>query len=145
MARIIQTGDTPAKRRHFHIRSCAEVLRLMAERREFDEECRDMAAFMVYSLRGIHETIEGSAVAWDDRNYWKKAEALRHKWRWTRVAADEIEGYIRAESWYELPHYLVTLVPHFSDVKVSAITRNADLWCGALRSLLKTPANAASA
>ena len=32
MARVIQTGETPAKRRHAHRRSCAEVLRLLAER-----------------------------------------------------------------------------------------------------------------
>lgn len=120
-----------------HIRSCAEVLRLMAQRPEFDDESRDMAAFMAHSLRGIFKTIDESAAAWDEKNYWKKAEALRHKWRWTLAAADEIEAFLRGAAWYELSHYLVTLIPHFSDVKISAITRDADWWCGAYRSLMK--------
>ena len=137
MSRIIQTGDTPAKRRRMHIRSCAEVLRLMALRPEFDDESKDMASFMVFSLRGIFKTIDESAAAWDEKNYWKKAEALRHKWRWTRQAADDIEALILAGSWYELSHHLITLIPHFSDVKISAITRDPDWWCGAHNSLRK--------
>lgn len=144
MSRVIQTGDTPAKRRRMHIRSCAEVLRLMAQRPEFDDESRDMAAFMVFSLRGIYDTIEESASAWDEKNYWKKAEALRHKWRWTRKAADEMESLIRADSWYELSHFLVTLIPHFSDVKISAITRDADWWVGAYRTLTRPSRSVAS-
>ena len=31
MGRITNTGDTPAKQRHAHIRSCAEALRLLAQ------------------------------------------------------------------------------------------------------------------
>jgi hypothetical protein len=143
MSRIIQTGDTAAKRRHFHVRSCAEVLRLMADRSGLDEETRDMAAFMALSLRGVHETIEGSAEAWDDKNYWKKAEALRHEWRWTLAAAEEIESRLKANDWYELSHYLVTLIPRFAGVKVSAITRDPDNWCGAYRALMKASLSAA--
>lgn len=138
MGRVIQTGETAAKRRRAHIRSCAEVLRLMAQRPEFDDESKDMAAFMVFSLRGIFETIDESAAAWDEKNYWKKAEALRHEWRWTRDAADEMESMIRSGSWYELSHYLVSLIPRFADVKVAAITRDSDWWCGAYRSLIKS-------
>lgn len=143
MSRIIQTGDTAAKRRHFHVRSCAEVLRLMADRVGLDDETRDMAAFMAFSLRGIHDTIEESARSWDDKNYWKKAEALRHEWRWTNAAADEIESRLKANDWYELSYYLVTLIPRFANVKVSAITRDSDHWAGAYRSLLKASLSAA--
>ena len=42
-----------------------------------DPEARDVTAFLAVHLRGIGETIEGSAQAWDDRNYWKKSEQLR--------------------------------------------------------------------
>jgi hypothetical protein len=116
----------------------------MALRPEFDGESKDMAAFMVFSLRGIFKTIDESAAAWDEKNYWKKAEALRHKWRWTRTAADEIEALILSNSWYELSHHLITLIPHFSDVKISAITRDSDWWCGAYGSLVKKAKTVAS-
>ena len=137
MARIISTGETPAKKRHAHMRSCAEVLRLLAQRSRFDEEAKDMAAFLVFSLRGIYETIDESAQAWDERNYWKKAENLREKWRWSRKAADDLETLILKNQWSEIPTLLVTLVPQFSGVTVVSITRDSDWWCGALRALKK--------
>jgi hypothetical protein len=135
MSRIIRTGSTPAKRRHACMRSCAEVLRLLAQRPRFDEEARDMLAFLVFNLRDIYRTIDESAHAWDERNYWKKAEALREKWRWTRTAADRLEALIHAERWNDAPEMLLALVPHFQRVTVTSITRDADWWCGAHRAL----------
>ena len=137
MARLIKTGETPAKKRHAHMRSCAEVLRLLAQRGAFDDEARDMTAFLVFNLRDIYHTIDESAHAWDERNYWKKAEALRETWRWTRTAADRLEALIRAGHWDAVPPVLIELVPRFNSITVTAITRDADWWCGALRALLR--------
>ena len=138
MARIIHTGDTPAKRRRAHARSCAEVLRLLAQRSVIDAETQDMAAFLVFNLRGIYRTIEDSAQVWDDRNYWKKAEHLRHRWRWSLKEADALEALVRAGQWEELTASLAALFPHFSDITVNSITRNADWWCGAYQALIKS-------
>ena len=136
MARIIKTGVTPAKTRHAHMRSCAEALRLLALRSSFDDEARDMTAFVIFNLRGIYRTIDESAHAWDERRYWKKAEALRESWRWSRTAADKLEGLVRAGQWSKVPAALLELVPRFNNVTVASITRNADWWCGALGALL---------
>ena len=146
MARLIQTGDTPAKRRHAHRRSCAEVLRLLAQRRlkdHFDDESKDMAAFLIFHLRGIYQTIDESAQTWDDKGYWKKAEGLRERWRWSQSAARTLAGHIRNDEWASIPRLLIDLVPRFQDVTVRAITRNADWWCGAHRALLREDAPSA--
>ena len=137
MGRIITTGDTAAKRRRAHIRSCAEVLRLMASADAFDDESKDMAAFLVFSLRGIYETIEESAQSWDDRNYWKKSEALRQKWRWSKLASDELRELVVAGKWQLVPPLLIRLIPHFSDVNVQSITRSPDWWVGARTALFR--------
>lgn len=137
MSRIIRTGSTPAKRRHACMRSCAEVLRLLAQRPRIDDEARDMLAFLVFNLRDIYQIIDESAHAWDERNYWKKAEGLREKWRWTRTAADRLEALILAERWNDVPEMLLSLVPHFQGVTVTSITRDADWWCGAHRALVR--------
>jgi hypothetical protein len=137
MARIIETGETPARKRHAHLRSCAEVLRLLAQRPAFGAEERDMAAFLVFSLRGIWQTIDESANAWDDRNYWKKSEALREKWRWSRTAADQLEAHLLAGHWHAVPPLLISLIPHFHDITITTLTRDADWWCGAYQALQK--------
>ena len=136
MARIIRTGNTPAKERSAHMRTCAELLRLLAEKDYFDEEAKDMAALFVFSLRGIYATIEGSADVWDERNYWKRAEALRNDWRWSEKAADTLETLILQNKWREIPDIMMELFPRFQKVNVLTITRKADHWCGALKALL---------
>ncbi len=145
MGRITNTGDTPAKQRHAHIRSCAEVLRLLAQNPHlapgrFDAEARDQTAFLVLNLRGIYATIDESAHAWDDRNYWKKAEALRETWRWSRTAARDLEALLVEERWAEVAPLLIGLVPHFADVTVQQLTRDGDWWCGAYRALCRQAA-----
>lgn len=137
MGRVIHTGDTSAKRRHQHLRSCAEVLQLLAQRSHFDAEARDMVAFFVFNLRGIAQTIEESAQRWEHRGYWRKAESLRENWRWTTTAADELEQMIRQDRWEAIPSVLLRLIPHLQHITVASITRNADWWCGALKALLR--------
>ncbi|MDE2997108.1 MAG: hypothetical protein OXT73_10300 [Bacteroidota bacterium] len=137
MGRIVRTGDTPAKRRNMHRRSCAEVIRLLAERHRVDDEWADMVSFLVFSLRGISETIEQSALAWDDRNYWKKAEALRHKYRWTGTKAEEIAAMVVREEWHLISDELIALIPHFQDVTITSITRGPDWWVGARKALVR--------
>ena len=155
MSRILRAGDTPATRRHAHRRSAAEALRLLATRPALadgyaDAEAKDLVAFLALHLRGIAGTIEGSAQAWDDRNYWKKAEALRDQYRWAPRAADDLEALAVAERWADTVPHLVALIPHFADVTISTVTRDADLWVGAHRALVRrtaksTPAPGASA
>lgn len=138
MARIIRTGNTPANVRNAHIRTCAELLRLLAQKDHMDEEAKDMAALFVFSLRGIYATIERSAEVWDERNYWKRAEALRNDWLWSRKAADTLADLIRQEQWEEIPDRMIELFPRFQNVNVATITRNADHWCGAMKALLSS-------
>ncbi len=139
MGRIV-AGDSPAKTRNLHLRSCAEAVRLLAQRPRFGEEEKDLAAFTVFSLRGAFATIDESAQTWDDRGYWKKAEKLRSDWAWARLAADALEKALRAGDWDALPLHLVGLAAHLQDVTVTAITRDADWWCGAYRALLRADA-----
>lgn len=142
MSRVVNSGDTPAKRRNAHLRSCAEVVRLLAQREALhDEEARDMVAFLVVNLRGIWTTISESADVWDVKDYPRKAETLRQSWKWSRQIADELEAHLRAKAWEQLPMTLMAMAGQLQDIDVSTITRNADWWGGAYRSLIRsTPA-----
>ena len=104
MSRVINP-NSPGKRRNQLRRTIAEILRHLMLKRELDEEARDMAAALVFSLRGIADTIEVSTVAWEKRNYYLKADRFRRKWEWATPAAERLEDLIRAagngcrESW----------------------------------------------
>ena len=147
MGRIIHAGDTPAKRRRQSERSCAEALRALAAKPAlasgvWDPESKDLAAFLAHALREIGETIEGSAQAWDDRNYWKKAEKLRADWRWAPHTARDMEAALLAGNWPALTDLLVSLIPRFAHVNVGRQLRDADWWAGAFRALQKRAAKA---
>ncbi len=147
MSRIIHAGDTPAKRRRQLERSCAEALRTLGAKPAlasgvWDLEAKDLAAFLAINLREIGETIEGSAQAWDDRNYWKKAEKLRHDWRWAPQTAETMETALLAADWEGATDALVTLIPRFAHVNVGKKLRDADWWVGAFRALEKRAAKA---
>ncbi len=119
------------------MRSCAEVLRLLAQRSSFDDEAKDMTAFLIFNLRDIYKVIDESAQAWDERNYWKKAEGLREKWRWTRIISDKLTKLVVANKWQRVPEDMFELIPHFQSITIVNLTRDSDWWIGAYTALLK--------
>ena len=96
-----------------------------------------MCAFLVFNLRDIYRTIDESAQSWNDRNYWKKAEALRQSWRWADLSARELDELVRSGKWQLIPPLLIQLIPHFQHINVQTITRTPDWWVGAYRALRK--------
>lgn len=135
MPRIINTAN-PGKLRNQERRTIAELLRRLMGKRTLDDEARDMAAAIVYSLRAIEATIDVTTEAWEKRNYFLKADRFRLEWEWVRPAADRLEALIRRGDWERLPEEMVGLMPRFGDVKVSKFTRQPETWQSCYRLLL---------
>jgi hypothetical protein len=135
MSRIINV-DNPGKIRSQNMRTCAEILRRLSKKAEFDAETKDMIAHLVFCLREIDGTIERSADAWEKRDYWMKAEEFRQRWTWASRMADEVEDLIRRDNWSAFPQMMVGLFHHFGDIKINKFTRSPDLWKGACDRLL---------
>ncbi len=130
MARVINT-NSPGKRRNAHMRTSAEILRRLSQKREVDRETKDMLATLVYCLRAIDATVEESIGAWEKRGYWKKADDFQQKWWWSSRFARALEALIIHEDWAALPDALVKLFPHFSDININKFTRDPKRWAGA--------------
>ena len=138
MGRVINT-NSPGKRRNSFMRTCAEILRRLSQKKQVDHETKDMVAMLVYCLRSIDDTIEESVRAWEKRGYWKKADDFQQKWWWASRLSTDIEKLVRSGDWAELPTMMVTLFPHFSDIHVNKMTRNQSLWDGCYQKLLGEP------
>jgi hypothetical protein len=135
MSRVVNT-NSPGKIRNQLMRTCAELLRHLSQKSEIDAEAQDMAAQLVFCLREIEDGIEASAMAWEKRDYWVKAERLRQRWVWAGNIAAKLEGLIRNGTWENMPAIMLGLVEHFSDIKIAKFTRNASEWAGAYQRLL---------
>ncbi len=140
MSRLVKL-DGPGKHRSQIMRTAAEVIRRLSEKRELDEEAQDMAALLVFCFREIEQGIDESVTAWEKRDYWVKAERFRSKWAWAGPAASDLERVVVAGSWEHLPIMLVKILPHFEDIKIAKYTRKANLWSGAYKRLIQERAH----
>src|SRR4051812_48397310 len=136
MGRVITVDGVGAERNRLR-RTIAEALRLLAQKSAIDEEARDLAALIVYSLRQVSQGVDTSAKAWEKRDYFMKADRFRSEWEWVDAAAKQLERILLQGRWDSLPTTLAALLPHFSDVKLTKMTRTSDLWDGCYERLMK--------
>ena len=119
MSRITHVDGTPTQQRNAIRRSIAEILRHLMEKKAIDDETKDMLAFIVVGLRGMNDSIDSSATAWEKRDYYIKADQLRREWLWLPDTADRLEAILRSNDWATAPIELAGLAARFSDVKVA--------------------------
>jgi hypothetical protein len=119
------------------MRTSAEVIRRLSQKAELDEEACDLAALLVYCLKKIDAGIDDSALAWEKRDYWVKAEQFRARWAWAGRAADELGSVVIHGAWEQLPVVLASLLPHFTEIRIAKLTRSPSLWRGAYQRLLE--------
>ena len=128
--------NSPGKARNQHMRTLAEILRRMAEKRTVDDEVKDMAAAMVFIFRDIDDQVNATTEAWEKRNYWVKADRFRLEWEWAAQAAADVEDVIRHEAWDLIPRLAMDLFPHFASIRIKRLTRDPKLWRGAYAQLM---------
>ncbi len=139
MNRVVATRAPARERQHLR-RTIAEALRHLVEKPALDGEARDLAALIVFCLRGIEATVEQAAVAWEKRNYYLRADQFRSEWAWAGRMADRLAEALQGERWDELPLLLAQLFPHFADIRVTRMTRSPSLWRRAYARLLNDEA-----
>ncbi|WP_162910086.1 hypothetical protein [Aggregatilinea lenta] len=128
--------NSPGKVRNQYMRTAAELLRHLSQKTSLDDEVKDMAAELVFCLRGIDDGIETSAEAWEKRDYWIKAEQLRQRWGWVGSTSARLESMIRSDAWETMPGILASMVEHFADITITKFTRKPSEWLGAYDQLI---------
>ena len=136
MGRVVTIDGTGTERNRLR-RTIAEALRLLGQKGEIDDEARDLTALIVFSLRHIAAGVETSAAAWEKRDYFMKADRFRSEWAWVDTSAARLDKILRQGRWNDLPAVLASLLPKFSDIKLTKMTRTPDLWAGCYRRLLQ--------
>ncbi len=138
MSRVINI-DNPTKRRNHNRRTIAELLRRLSQKSTIDDEAKDLTAAIVLSLQDIWAGVEQTALAWEKRDYWMKAERFVRQWEWATEAAANIEDVVRNNAWDLLPELLADLFPRFADIQIKVMTRKPDSWEGAYKELMAQP------
>lgn len=137
MSRLIKT-DGAGKQRTQLMKALTLALRNLATRAQFDTEARDLAAFLVLALRGIHATIDVTCAAWEKRDYWLKADQFRREWDWARRTADKLTPIVQREEWHNLPLVMVELSKYVAKVELPKRNTLGTPWVGAYGKLRDT-------
>lgn len=137
MGRLVSVNGSPATQRNRLRRTIAEALRALMQKPKMDAEGQDMAATIVFALRGIRESVDQTATAWEKRNYFMKADRFRMEWEWIPRVEQEMAEALLLSDWNKLLPALGELTGRFADVTVAKTTRSKTLWAGAYDRLLE--------
>lgn len=132
MTRIIKTS-TPGKVRATLSKAIVITIREFMRSQDPNHDTEDMVAFIILALREITAGIDASVAAWEKRDYWVKADQYRMAWRWTKPLSDELADRFEKRDWSQIADTLMTVMTHFSDMKVSDRHRMGKPWVGALQ------------
>ncbi len=133
----IKGSESGATARNRMSKSIVLAIRLLMRQKSPDASSRDLAAYVVLALEKISESVETSAIAWEKRDYWLKADRFRQEWAWCEHSAEALAKALRADDWAGAAQQLVGIGQRFSTVEVSENNRLGEPWKGAWETFLR--------
>lgn len=106
-------------------------IRTLMQQSKPDEVSKDLAAYVVLSLRAISRSVDEAAQAWEKRDYWVKADNFRAEFLWIDMIIDPLEKAVREQNWAEIVQQLMTVATKFGNVKIAEKHRIGQPWLGA--------------
>ena len=113
------------------------AIRLLMEQGAPDEKSLDKVAFVVLALDKISESVDLSAMAWEKRDYWVKADAFRMEWEWAIGSSKRVKEALFSKDWPQIAIELITVAQKLHKVQISPNNRIGEPWVGAYAALLK--------
>lgn len=105
--------------------------RLLMKQSRPDDLSRDLAAFILLAVEKISESVESTALAWEKRDYWLKADRFRQEWLWTIESDQELSQALRLENWSRIATEVAKIVHRFGETEISRNNRIGEPWVGA--------------
>jgi len=104
-------------------------------------QTKDIAAFIALTLTAISHTAERTALAWEKRDYWIKADHFRNEWKWVSTYGNRMQSAV-LDGNYSLMHTTATDISEFvNDIELPKRHRLGTPWTGAYQVLKKKSGN----
>jgi hypothetical protein len=133
----IKNQETGTTLRNRLSRGIVLAIRLLMEQGAPDEKSLDKVAFVVLALDKISESVDLSAMAWEKRDYWVKADAFRMEWEWAIGSSKRVKEALFSKDWPQIATELITVAQKLHKVQISPNNRIGEPWVGAYAALLK--------
>lgn len=116
-------------------KSIVLAIRKLMQKGQPDRESLDMAAYVVLALEKVAESVNSSAVAWEKRDYWLKADHFRMDWAWVNTRSQVLRQEVLDQDWGKIVPELVQVAQNLSKVEVAEKNRLGEPWVGAYKAL----------
>lgn len=136
LSRIVNP-NTPGKERNRLKRVTALALRELLLESQPNVKTRDLVAFITLALEGISQTVEGTTVAWEKRDYWIKADRFRLEWEWAGRLGSDLRKAVVAENWDRIAEICAQIFHYVGNEKISEKHRMGEPWTGAWKEFHK--------
>ena len=123
--------ESASKFRKKLLQHVALALRASASEKETQGEYKDILAFIVLALRAITSSVDQTAIAWEKRGYWIKADRFRLEWKWAEDAETSLAQALRVEDWKTAERVGSDLAVRLKNVLVSNRMAKTQPWVGA--------------
>lgn len=134
MSRVIKTENVATDRTRL-MKAMAIAMRELIAKQGFDSQARDLAAFMVFALDGVTQSVERSVQPWEKRGYWVKADRFRMDWAWTEPTANKLRQALMADDMGGIAEGIASLAQRLQNIDVPAKHRLGTPWVGAWEKL----------
>jgi hypothetical protein len=94
LGKIIHTTSATTQRDQ-SIRMIAYLLQELTATKRTGEETLDIAAFIFAHLKVISNSVDQTALAWEKRDYWVKADTFRRQWSWVERPLRSLEEILK--------------------------------------------------
>ena len=136
MGRVINP-EGAGKQRALLQKSVVLALRELSNQEAVGDTTKDLAAYLVLSLRAIAVTIDVSVGAWEKRGYWLKADRFRLEWDWADTLGRSMEQALQKDDWQKVALTAAQIAQKVNRVSLPRRNRLGTPWEGAWKKLMK--------
>lgn len=131
MSRVVRTQSISTQRTRLS-KSIVIAIREIYKKHSYDNEVREITAYIVIALLAIGETIDMTVEPWEKRGYWVKADRFRMEWKWVLNLSRKLRNELNNNEWDSIIPLLVEIGSKFNKIQVSERHRMGKPWIGAM-------------
>ncbi len=112
-------------------KSVVLAIRKLMKQGSPDGLSKDLGAYVVLALEKMRESVDQTAVAWEKRDYWIKADHFRQEWDWLNMSIENLREALIEQCWDKAAAEFIQVGQNLSRVQVSEKSRIGEPWLGA--------------
>ena len=130
MARVVRTQSIGTQRTRLS-KSIVLSIREIHKKQKFDQEVKELVAYMIIAMIAVDATVEESVAPWEKRGYWVKADRFRMDWSWAKNYPSKLRKELNDNNWDEIIPVLIKIGMKLNKIEVSEKHRMGKPWIGA--------------